>query len=225
MIARIIEILSAFIVATISALGYSGIVLLMGIESACIPLPSEIIMPFSGYLVYTGQFNLWAVGVAGALGCVLGSLVAYWVGMYGGRPLIEKYGRYVLISHHDLDLADRWFARFGEIIVFASRLLPVIRTFIAFPAGVARMNLKRFIAYTFLGSLPWCLGLAFVGQKLGEQWETNPTLKTVFHRFDFVIGIVGVLAIAWWVRRHFKAMQRGKHIKEIHESQSPSAPA
>ena len=224
MIARIIEVLSAFVVATISALGYSGIVLLMGIESACIPLPSEIIMPFSGYLVYTGRFNLWAVGVAGALGCVLGSLVAYWVGMYGGRPLIEKYGRYVLISHHDLDLADRWFARFGEIIVFASRLLPVIRTFIAFPAGVARMNLRRFIVYTFLGSLPWCLGLAFVGQKLGEQWETNPTLKTVFHRFDFVIGIVGVLAVAWWVRRHFKAMQRGKHIKQIHESQSPSAP-
>src|ERR1700675_3224663 len=152
MIARIIELLSVFIVATISRLGYAGIVLLMAIESACIPLPSEIIMPFSGYLVYTGRFNLWAVGVAGAFGCVLGSLVAYWVGMYGGRPLIEKYGKYVLISHHDLDLADRWFARFGEIIVFGSRLLPVIRTFIAFPAGVARMNLKRFIVYTFLGS-------------------------------------------------------------------------
>src|SRR5467141_456251 len=151
MIARIIEILSAFIVGTISALGYSGIVLLMAIESACIPLPSEIIMPFSGYLVSTGRFNLWVVGVAGAFGCVVGSLVAYWVGMYGGRPLIEKYGRYVLISHHDLDLADRWFARFGEIIVFASRLLPVIRTFIAFLAGVVRMNIKRFIIYRLPG--------------------------------------------------------------------------
>src|SRR5213078_4086568 len=133
MIGRIIEILSGFIVATISLLGYSGIVLLMAIESACIPLPSEIIMPFSGYLVSTGQMNLWAVGFAGALGCVLGSLVAYWVGMYGGRPLIEKYGRYVLISRHDVDLADRWFANYGEMIVFASRLLPVVRTFIAFP--------------------------------------------------------------------------------------------
>src|SRR3989475_1355651 len=153
MIGRIIEILSAFIVATISTLGYSGIVLLMAIESACIPLPSEVIMPFSGYLVSTGKMNLWAVALAGAVGCVLGSLVAYWVGMYGGRPLIEKYGRFVLISHHDLDLADRWFGRYGEAIVFTSRLLPVIRTFIAFPAGVARMNLTRLVIYTFAGSL------------------------------------------------------------------------
>src|SRR5215468_11863089 len=134
MIARILEVLTAFIIATISTLGYGGIVLLMAIESACIPLPSEVIMPFSGYLVYLGRFNLWAVSLAGAVGCVVGSLVAYWVGMYGGRPFIEKYGRYVLISLHDLDLADRWFERRGELIVFASRLLPVVRTFIAFPA-------------------------------------------------------------------------------------------
>jgi len=208
MVAKIIELLSAFIVATISALGYGGIVLLMAIESACIPLPSEIIMPFSGYLVYTGELNLWIVSVAGAVGCVLGSLVAYGAGMYGGRPFIEKYGRYVLISHHDLDLADRWFNRFGEVIVFASRLLPVIRTFIAFPAGVARMNLKKFVIYTFIGSLPWCLGLAYVGQKLGEQWDTNPTLKTLFHRFDFAIGIAIVLAAVWWVWRHLRHARR-----------------
>jgi len=204
LIARIIGILSGFIVAVISALGYSGIVLLMAIESACIPLPSEVIMPFSGYLVYTGRFNLWAVGVAGALGCVLGSLVAYWVGMHGGRRLIERYGRFILISTHDLDLADRWFARYGEIIVFASRLLPVVRTFIAFPAGVARMNLSRFILYTFAGSLPWCLGLAYIGQKLGEEWDKNETLKSWFHRFDFVIGIIGLLFAVWWVWRHIK---------------------
>jgi membrane protein DedA with SNARE-associated domain len=208
MVGRIIEILSTFIVATISTLGYAGIVLLMAIESACIPLPSEIIMPFSGYLVYTGRFNLWLVGVAGAFGCVVGSLVAYWVGMYGGRPLIEKYGRYVLISHHDLDLADRWFARFGEAIVFASRLLPVIRTFIAFPAGVARMNLKKFVIYTFAGSLPWCLGLAYVGQKLGEKWDKDLMLKTLFHRFDFVIGIALVVLVVWWVWRHLKHLRR-----------------
>ena len=207
MIAKVIELLSVFIVATISRLGYAGIILLMAIESACIPLPSEIIMPFSGYLVYTGRFNLWAVGVAGAIGCVVGSLVAYWVGMYGGRPLIEKYGRYLLISRHDLDLADRWFDRFGEVIVFGSRLLPVIRTFIAFPAGVARMNLKKFVIYTFAGSLPWCIGLAYAGQKLGEQWDKDPTLKTLFHRFDFIIGIILVLAIAWWVWRHIKHLR------------------
>ncbi len=210
MIARIIEILSGFIVATISLLGYSGIVLLMAIESACIPLPSEVIMPFSGYLVSTGQMNLWAVSLAGAVGCVLGSLVAYAVGSYGGRPLIEKYGRFVLVSRHDIDMADRWFATHGEIIVFVSRLLPAIRTFIAFPAGVARMNVKRFIIYTFAGSLPWCLALAYVGQKLGEKWNKDDTLKTWFHRFDFLIGIAALLLIAWWVWRHLGHLRREK---------------
>ncbi len=210
MIARIIEILSGFIVATISLLGYSGIVLLMAIESACIPLPSEVIMPFSGYLVSTGQMNLWAVGLAGAVGCVLGSLVAYWAGSYGGRPLIEKYGRFVLVSRHDLDMADRWFSTHGEIIVFVSRMLPAIRTFIAFPAGVARMNLKRFVFYTFAGSLPWCLGLAYVGQKLGEKWNKDDTLKIWFHRFDFLIGIAALLLIAWWVWRHIGHLREEK---------------
>src|SRR3954451_10188856 len=204
MVAKIIGILSTLIVATISKLGYSGIVMLMAIESACIPLPSEIIMPFSGYLVSRGELNLWWVGIAGAVGCVLGSLVAYWVGMYGGRPFIEKYGRYILLSRHDLDIADRWFGKYGEIIVFVSRLLPAIRTFIAFPAGVARMNLPRFVIYTFAGSLPWCIGLAYVGQKLGEHWDKDPRLKTLFHRFDFVIGIVIVLAAAWWIWRHLR---------------------
>ena len=211
MTGKLIELLSVFIVATISRLGYAGVVLLMAIESACIPLPSEIIMPFSGYLVYTGRFNLWAVGVAGAFGCVVGSLVAYWVGMYGGRPLIEKYGRYILLSSHDLDLADRWFARFGEVIVFASRLLPAVRTFIAFPAGVARMNIKKFVVYTFAGSLPWCIGLAYVGQRLGEKWDKDPTLKNLFHRFDFIIGIVLVAMVAWWVWRHIKHLRDPKH--------------
>ena len=210
MIARIIEILSGFIVATISLMGYGGVVLLMAIESACIPLPSEIIMPFSGYLVSKGEMNLWGVGVAGAVGCVLGSLVAYWVGMYGGRPLIEKYGKYVLVSKHDLDMADRWFQKRGEIIVFVSRLLPAIRTFIAFPAGVARMDLTKFIIYTFAGSLPWCLGLAYIGQKLGEKWNQDDTLKTWFHRFDFVIGIVGVLLAGWWIWRHIGHLRREK---------------
>lgn len=215
MIARIIEILSGFIVAVISATGYAGVVLLMAVESACIPLPSEVIMPFSGYLVYTGRFNLWAVGSAGAFGCVVGSLVAYWVGSKGGRPLIERYGKYVLISPRDLDLADRWFGRYGEAIVFFSRLLPVVRTFIAFPAGVARMSLTRFVVYTFLGSLPWCIGLAYVGQLLGEQWDKNDALKTWFHRFDFLIGVVIVAAALLWVWRHVRRSREDESAAEI----------
>jgi len=211
MIAKIITIFSGLIVATISKMGYLGVVLLMAIESACIPLPSEIIMPFSGYLVSRGEMNLWGVGVAGAVGCVLGSLVAYWVGMYGGRPMIEKYGKYILLSRRDLDIADRWFAKYGEVIVFVSRLLPAIRTFIAFPAGVARMNLTRFVIYTLAGSLPWFVALAYVGQKLGEQWDKDDTLKTWFHRFDFLIGIAAVLFVTWWIWRHIKHSRPTAH--------------
>jgi len=215
MIAKIITILSGIIVATISTLGYSGIVLLMAIESACIPLPSEIIMPFSGYLVSTGELNIWGVGVAGAVGCVLGSLLAYWAGMYGGRPFIEKYGRYILLSRHDLDIADRWFSKYGEAIVFSARLLPAIRTFIAFPAGIARMNLTRFVFYTFAGSLPWCLALAYAGQKLGEQWDKDERLKTWFHSFDFVIGIIAVVLVTWWVWRHIKHSRTPQKSTEV----------
>jgi len=205
MVEKIISLLAGFIIATISTLGYGGVVLLMAIESACIPLPSEIIMPFSGYLVFTGQMNLWLVGLAGAVGCVLGSLVAYYAGAYGGRPFIVKYGKYILISHHDLDLADHWFQRHGDITIFVGRLLPVIRTFIAFPAGVARMNLWRFNLYTFVGSFIWSVALAWVGMKLGENWNT---LGVYFHRFDAAIGIILLLAIVWYVRRHLQHMER-----------------
>ncbi|GAB4374097.1 MAG: DedA family protein [Deltaproteobacteria bacterium] len=202
MVARVLEALAAFIISVISALGIPGIVLLMAIESACIPLPSEVIMPFAGYLVFRGEHSLWAVALAGAIGCVLGSVPAYYLGMYGGRPLIERYGKYVLISPRDLDLADRWFARHGEATVFFARLLPVVRTFIAFPAGVARMEMTRFLAYTFAGSLPWCLGLAWVGMQLGERW---PVLRDYFHKFDLLIGALLAAGIVWYVRRHFRS--------------------
>src|SRR5512147_1298245 len=187
MIAKIIEALGTFVIWGISGTGYLGIVILMAIESACIPLPSEIIMPFSGYLVFRGEFDLFRVSLAGAFGCVVGSVPAYYAGLYGGRPLVEKYGKYVLISRHDLDIADRWFSRYGDWAIFFSRLLPVVRTFISFPAGIARMNVPRFIIYTFVGSFPWCLGLAYLGMKLGENWDT---LGVYFHKFDLVIGIL-----------------------------------
>lgn len=199
MIAWMIEILASFIISVISSGGYGGVILLMAIESACIPLPSEIIMPFSGYLVFRGDFDLLWVGLAGAFGCVVGSVPAYYAGLYGGRPLIEKYGKYVLISHHDLDIADRWFGRYGDWAIFFSRLLPVVRTFISFPAGVARMNVPRFIVYTFVGSFPWCLGLAYIGMKLGENWDT---LGVYFHKFDIVIGILIAAGAIYYLWRH-----------------------
>ncbi len=205
MVTRILEALASFVIYVISQMGLPGIVLLMAIESACIPLPSEVIMPFSGYLVFLGKYSLWSVGLAGAIGCVVGSVPAYYLGMYGGRPLIEKYGKYILMSRHDLDLADRWFERHGEATVFFARLLPVIRTFIAFPAGVARMEMKRFIIYTFAGSLPWCLGLAYIGMVMGEKW---PTLREYFHKFDLLIGAVILAGIIWYVRRHFRNVAR-----------------
>ncbi len=205
MLEKLIGLLAGFVIAFITRWQYMGIMLLMGIESACIPLPSEIIMPFSGYLVYTGTLALWLVALAGAVGCVLGSLLAYAVGAWGGRPLIERYGKYLLISRHDLDLADRWFHRHGDITIFVGRLLPVIRTFIAFPAGVARMPLWRFSIYTFVGSFLWCLGLAWIGMKLGQHWDT---LGVWFHRFDAVIVGAFALALAWYVWRHLRQLRR-----------------
>jgi len=201
MLEKLIGILAGWIIMIISSLGYGGVILLMGIESACIPLPSEVIMPFAGYLVYTGELNLWGVALAGAAGCVLGSIPAYYLGAYGGRVMIEKYGRYMLISQQDLHFADRAFEKYGEIIIFIGRLLPVVRTFIAFPAGIARMNMTRFVIYTFSGSFIWCLLLAFAGMKLGEHWET---LGVYFHEFHYVIAVVGLVFAIWYVWRHLK---------------------
>lgn len=205
MIEKIITVLAGFVIATISNLGYGGIVLLMAIESACIPLPSEIIMPFAGYLVFKGEMQIWAVALAGAVGCVLGSFVAYYAGAWGGRPFIEKYGKYILVSHHDLAMADRWFQRHGDITIFVGRLLPVIRTFIAFPAGISRMVMGRFVIYTFVGSYIWCWGLAWVGLTLGQNWNT---LGVYFHRFDAAIGVVLLIGVIWYVRRHLNHMKR-----------------
>lgn len=191
--------LSQQIIAIISHLGYGGVILLMGIESACIPLPSEIILPFSGFLVFTGRFRLLYVSLAGALGCNLGSMVAYAVGYYGGRPLALRYGQWLLLAPDDLARAETWFRRRGDVTVLVSRMLPVVRTYIALPAGVARMPLLRFNVYTFLGSWPWCWLLAYVGYRLGAHWTQ---LAPYFHRFDLVWGPLLLLAIAAFAWRH-----------------------
>ena len=214
MVTKILAALAVFIIGVISATGYAGVFLLMAIESACVPLPSEIIMPFAGFLVERGQFTLWWAGFWGAVGCVAGSLVAYWIGAVGGRPLAERYGRYILISRHDLDLADRLFDRYGDAIAFFARLLPVVRTYIGFPAGIARMRLWRFCLYSFLGSLPWCLGLAWLGQRASRAFGVDDpllfaeklrhSLGPYFHVADAAVGVVILAGIVWWVRRHLK---------------------
>jgi membrane protein DedA with SNARE-associated domain len=201
MIEKWLAVVAVWIMGVISSMGYAGIVLLMAIESACIPLPSEIIMPFSGFLVFQGQMSLNGIALAGAIGCVLGSIPAYYLGMLGGRPLVEKYGKWVLISHRDLDWADRAFAKHGEIIIFIGRLLPAVRTFIAFPAGVAKMRMSKFIMYTFVGSLIWCYLLGYAGFVLGEHWDS---LKVYFHQFHYGIAGAGLLFVIWYIRRHFK---------------------
>ncbi len=216
MMAKIIAALSVFIIHVIARGVYLGILVLMAIESACIPLPSEVIMPFSGYLVYTGRFHLLWVATVGALGCNLGSLIAYEIGYFGGRPLVERYGAYILLSRRELDLADHFFGRFGDVTVFLSRLLPVIRTFIALPAGVARMPRLRFHIYTFAGSWPWCLGLAWIGAKLGERWDTDPRLKLWFHRFDAIIGGLVILAAVGFVWSRWQHRIRG-NVAAAHE--------
>jgi membrane protein DedA with SNARE-associated domain len=208
MLEKIIATLAGFIIAVISKTGYLGVLLLMTIESACIPLPSEIIMPFAGYLVYTGALKLLWVATAGAIGCNVGSVIAYEVGYYGGRPLVEKYGSYLLLSRHDLDMADRFFLRFGSAAVFIGRLLPVIRTFIALPAGIARMPRIRFHIYTFAGSWPWCFALAWVGMKLGERWNKDPRLAHWLHRLDAVIVLLVLLGLAWFIWSHWKNRMR-----------------
>jgi membrane protein DedA with SNARE-associated domain len=201
MIEKILAAIFVFIKWVIEATGYWGIVALMGIESACIPLPSELIMPFAGYLVYEGKFNLFWAATAGAVGCNVGSVIAYEVGYYGGRPLVEKYGKYILLSRTELDWADRFFARWGHAAVFVGRLLPVIRTFIALPAGIARMPRVRFHVYTFLGSWPWCFALAYVGMKLGENWRA---IGKYFHQFDIVIGAAIAAGAVWFVWSRWK---------------------
>src|SRR5258708_13987824 len=196
---KILVVLFGFIKSLIDFSGYGGIVILMGIESACIPLPSELIMPFAGYLVYEGTMKLLWVATAGAIGCNVGSLVAYEIGCYGGRPLVERYGRWILMGKRELDWADRFFARWGYLAVFIARLLPVVRTFIALPAGITRMPRLRFHLYTFLGSWPWCLGLAWLGMKLGQNWRE---LVKYFHNFEALILAVLAIVIAWFLGSH-----------------------
>ena len=195
---------AGWIAGIISATGYAGIAGLMALESACLPLPSEMIMPFAGYLASAGRFNLVLAATAGAVGCNIGSTIAYAVGATGGRTVVERWGRYLMLHPSDLDRADRFFGRFGGWAVLIGRLLPVVRTFIAVPAGIARMPQLPFQIYTCVGSWPWCYGLAYVGYLLGVHWDSDPRLRDALHRVDAIIVVIALVVLVWLAWRHFR---------------------
>lgn len=203
-----IELLGAYIINFISSLGYFGIFILMTLESALIPIPSEVTMPFSGSLVVLGHFNFWIVILVGTLGNLVGSLLAYALGAWGQeavvRKVIVKYGKYFLISEHEYDHSERWFRNHGELIVFISRILPVLRTFISLPAGVAKMNLVRFTVYTVVGSFIWSYILTSIGVTLGNNWKS---LEVYFRKFDVIIVVALIIMIIWYVRRKLKHLK------------------
>lgn len=198
MVESVVAPVALWVKHVISTMGYGGVALTMAIESACVPLPSEIILPFSGSLVYDGVFNLHLASLSGALGCLIGSIAAYGIGFFRGRPLIDKYGRYVFLRRHELEIADQFFARHGDIAVFVSRLLPIVRTFISLPAGVAKMPFARFCLYSFVGSVPWCYILVLVGYKLGQNWER---IRPLFRYADAAVAVLLVLWLAWLILR------------------------
>ncbi|HZP96767.1 MAG TPA: DedA family protein [Candidatus Limnocylindria bacterium] len=209
MLETIDAIVLPFIDSLYSTFGYAGVLIAMTIESAAIPIPSELILPFAGWSVSRGlvepltgaAWTYWGAVVAGVLGNTVGSLASYAIGAYGGRPLVRRYGRYVLISAHDLELAERWFARYGEATVFFSRMLPIVRTFISVPAGVARMPLWRFLLFSVLGAVPWVMLLVWGGMLLGDHWID---LKRSLKGLDYLVAAAIVLLVGLFVWRHLK---------------------
>jgi membrane protein DedA with SNARE-associated domain len=188
-----------------TAIGWPGVILAMTVESALIPLPSEVTMPLAGWMLISAQklpmiYVLWA-GLAGAIGNTLGSVITYWLGALGGRPILERYGKYVLISRHDIELADSWFQRYGEATAFFSRLMPVVRTFISLPLGIARMNFARFTVLTLVGSFAWSTALAWAGYIFGENWRE---IRHAMRPFDIPIALVLLALVGWYIRRHLK---------------------
>ncbi len=196
------------IITLISDIGLAGIFGLMTLESMCLPVPSEVVLPFSGALVAQGHVFLFRdplldvlmISVAGTLGCILGSTFAYYIGLKGGRPFVLRYGRYVLLNERHLDEAERWFKRYGDLAIFGSRLLPVVRTFISLPAGMAQVPLRRFVVLTTLGSFPWCLALSYLGYLLGEHWGE---IEGYFRQIELLLVILGIGIIVWYLWRRW----------------------
>jgi membrane protein DedA with SNARE-associated domain len=209
MLEAIDAVVLPFIESLYAQLGYVGVAIAMTIESAAIPVPSELILPFAGWSISRGlvepltgtAWTYWGAVIAGLVGNTAGSLLSYAIGAFGGRPLVERYGRYVLISAHDLDVAERWFGRYGEATVFFSRMLPIVRTFISIPAGVARMPLWRFTLFSVLGAIPWVMLLVWGGMILGDHWLD---LKHSLKGLDYLVAAVIVAAVGFFIWRHVK---------------------
>lgn len=201
----VIEAIVVWITSFISTIGYPGIVIMMAIESALIPLPSEIIMPFSGFLVSQGRFDFWLVGLCGAVGNLLGSWIAYSIGYFAEgvvvRRLVAKYGKFVLLSEEELEKSERLFRKYGDAIVFFSRVLPAVRTVISLPCGIAKLPFIKFTVLTFLGSLIWSYFLAYLGVLLGENWEI---LRPIFRKFDLAIVAATIIIVGWYIYYHIK---------------------
>ncbi|OPY31060.1 MAG: hypothetical protein A4E32_02044 [Methanomassiliicoccales archaeon PtaU1.Bin124] len=196
-----------FLLDIISGIGYWGIVGLMALESMCLPVPSEIVMPFGGWLAYDGRFDLTLVALAGTLGCVIGSVLAYFIGYYGGRPLICKYGRYIHINEDALATTERWFEKHGALAIFVTRLLPVVRTFVSLPTGIAKYNFWRFVTLSAIGSFIWCYILAYIGYVLGPQWRSIEGSYTS-------IAIIVVLAVVGIFGYYLYRRRRNRRLKE-----------
>lgn len=198
MLLNILADITNFATSLMRDWGWLGILVLMAIESACIPIPSEVIMPFAGYLVSKNDMTLLTATISGTLGCLIGSIIAYLVGAKGGRPLLLKYGKYILITPQKLDYVDSFFDKHGEKAIFWSRVLPIVRTFISLPAGITKMNFSKFALFSAAGSLPWCFVLSFVGYKLGKNWED---IKSVFHYLDAAVAVAIIVCVIYLIKR------------------------
>ena len=200
----VLEQLSSLIISFIDETGYVGIFVLMALEGSFIPVPSEIILPFSGYLVFEGRFSLLMVAFVGALGNIVGTLFTYSISRYVGLSFLHKYGKYVLVTRGDIDVAQRLFEKYGAPIIFVTRLIPGIRGFIAIPAGVARMKIVPFVAYVFTGSFIYSLALTYLGVIAGKNWDT---LGPYFRKFDWVVVVLLVVGVVWWIWRHVRNLK------------------
>ncbi|MCL6473208.1 MAG: DedA family protein [Firmicutes bacterium] len=205
----VFDLVANAVVAIIEKFGYWAIFVGMFLESACIPVPSEVVMPFSGFASSKGLLSFWMVVAVGSAGQVLGSTATYFIGRSGGRYILERYGKYVLISPRDIGRADKWFEKYGEATVLFTRMMPVVRTFISLPAGISKMGFLKFIIYSTIGIIPWTLLLAFVGIKMGENWDK---IRNVFHGLDMVVGIAILVAVFFYLRTHLKHNKEGSRV-------------